>query len=103
MDRALHHVGEPGEPGGHPTAHRHVEHLFGQLGHAVHDRAAAGDHHPARGPVAEPPAPPAATSLSPPRTRSRATSVKISSARGWMISDRIWRESWRALRPPTLG
>src|SRR4026208_928798 len=46
--------------------------------------------------------PPAGTSLSPPRTRSRATSVKISSTRGWMISDRIWRESCRALRPPPL-
>ena len=34
---------------------------------------------------------------------SRATSVKISSTRGWTISDRICRESCRGLRPPTDG
>ena len=45
--------------------------------------------------------PAAAASWKPARVSSRATSVKISSTRGWMISDRIWRESWRALRPPT--
>ena len=44
-----------------------------------------------------------ATSCSPARVRSRATSVKISSTRGWMISERIWRDSWRGLRPPTEG
>src|SRR3990172_6748072 len=45
-----------------------------------------------------------ATSCSPARVRSRATSVKISSTRGWMISERIWRDSWRgpvfSPRPP---
>src|SRR5207247_1944617 len=29
--------------------------------------------------------------------------VKISSTRGWMISERTWRESWRGFRPPTDG
>ena len=47
--------------------------------------------------------PAAAASSSPARARSRATRVKISSTRGWMISERMCRESWRGLRPPTDG
>ncbi len=47
--------------------------------------------------------PAVAASWNPARVSSRATSVKISSTRGWMISDSTWRESWRGLRPPTDG
>ena len=47
--------------------------------------------------------PAAAASSSPALVSSRATRVKISSTRGWMISERIWRDSSRALRPPTDG
>src|SRR2546425_789546 len=47
--------------------------------------------------------PAVAASWNPARDSSRATSVKISSTRGWMISESTWRESWRGLRPPTDG
>src|SRR5882724_4043947 len=48
-------------------------------------------------------APAVAASWNPARPNSRARSVKISSTRGWMISERTWRESWRGFRPPTDG
>src|SRR5213592_3851702 len=48
-------------------------------------------------------APAVAASWNPARPNSRAMSVKISSTRGWMISERTWRESWRGFRPPTDG
>ena len=88
----LHHVGESSDVAGDAAAHGQVEDLLGELGDAVHDRRPARHHHARRRHVLEPGA-----------GRSRATSVKISSTRGWMISDRIWRESWRGLRPPTHG
>src|SRR5207244_1732478 len=47
--------------------------------------------------------PAVAASGNPARPSSRAMSVKISSTRGWMISERTWRESWRGFRPPTDG
>src|SRR6266480_2350428 len=47
--------------------------------------------------------PAVAASWKPARPSSRAMSVKISSTRGWMISESTWRESWRGLRPPTDG
>src|SRR5437870_2971923 len=47
--------------------------------------------------------PAAAASSRPALVSSRATSVKISSTRGWMISEQIWRDSSRAFLPPTEG
>ena len=47
--------------------------------------------------------PAVAASVKPALASSRAIRVKISSTRGWMISDSTCRESWRGLRPPTDG
>ena len=44
-----------------------------------------------------------AASSNPALARSFATSRKISSTRGWMISESTWRESSRGFRPPTDG
>ena len=47
--------------------------------------------------------PAVAASWKPALANPWATSVKISSTRGWMISDSTWRDSSRGLRPPTDG
>src|SRR2546425_6817815 len=54
VDRAPHHVGEPTERRGNADPHRQVENLLGQVGHAFHDRRAAGDDDAGRRRILEP-------------------------------------------------